>query len=76
MTGVRMERERGVIERGKVIEVAESGYRIASLDRDGIETPPIKPIESGQGITPVYAVGDKVYYFFFHDGTGRIICAI
>ena len=71
-----MERERGVIERGKVIEVAESGYRIASLDRDGIETPPIKPIESGQGITPVYAVGDKVYYFFCHDGTGRIICAI
>ena len=71
-----MERERGVIERGKVIEVAESGYRIASLDRDGIETPPIKPIESGQGITPVYAVGDNVYYFFFHDGTGRIICAI
>ena len=28
-----MERERGVIERGKVIEVAESGYRIACLSR-------------------------------------------
>ena len=73
-----MEREHGIIERGKVIETATTGYRIASLDRDGIETPPLKPIESGQnsGETPTYNVGDMVYYFIFRDGTGRIICAI
>ena len=65
-----MEREHGIIERGKVIEAATTGYRIAS--------PPLKPIESGQnsGETPTYNVGDMVYYFIFHDGTGRIICAI
>ena len=73
-----MEREHGIVERGKVLTVATAGYTIASLDRDGIETPPIKTIQHGQaGVTPpVYAVGDIVYYFIFKDGTGRIICGI
>ena len=39
-----MEHERGIIERGKVTAVSANGYTVASLDRDGIETPPLRPI--------------------------------
>lgn len=67
-----MERERGVIERGQVVETGANGYAIQSLDRDGIKTPPLKALEEGQS----YSVGDKVYYFIFKDGTGRIISGI
>ena len=67
-----MERERGVIERGQVAGAETDGYVIQSLDRDGIKTPPLKALEEGQS----YSVGDKVYYFIFKDGTGRIICGI
>lgn len=70
-----MEREHGIIERGEILEINQSGYVIKSLDRDGITTPPIKTIEDGQAgiVPPVYAVGNKVYYFIFKDGTGRVI---
>jgi len=73
-----MEHERGIIERGKVTAVSANGYTVASLDRDGIETPPLRPMQYGQsgGTVPEYAVGNRVYYFIFKDGTGRIICAI
>lgn len=73
-----MERERGTIERGIILTATAAGYTIASLDRDGIETPPLKTIQHGQAGTtpPTYAVGDTVYYFIFKDGTGRIICGI
>ena len=73
-----MERERGIIERGKITDVSENGYSIASYDRDGIITPPIRQVEWGKSSDqmPQYEVGDEVYYFIFHDGTGRIICAI
>lgn len=67
-----MERERGIIERGMILEKTDDGYKIASIDRDGIEIPPIKPLEDGQ----TYAAGQKVYYFAFGDGTGRIICGL
>ena len=67
-----MEREHGIIERGEVIEVKTGGYVIASADRDGIITPPLGPLESGHS----YSVNDKVYYFIFKDGTGRIICKL
>ena len=72
------EREYGIVERGKVSDVTANGYSISSLDRDGITTPPIQPVEYGQsGVTvPTYAAGDMVYYFIFKDGTGRIICAV
>lgn len=38
--------DKGVsIERGYILDVAADGaYTVASYDRDGIETPPIKPI--------------------------------
>ena len=73
-----MEREHGIIERGKITAVSEDGYSVASIDRYGIETPPLKALEYGQsgGSVPTYSVGETVYYFVFRDGTGRIICAI
>ena len=60
---------KAVIERGKILTAEASGYCIASIDRDGIETPPISPLIEGES----YAVGDYVYYFVFGDGTGRIL---
>ena len=67
-----MEREYGIIERGEIKEAVQGGYIIASIDRNGIVTPPIKALEEGQS----YSVGDKVYYFIFKDGTGRILCGL
>ena len=63
--------DKGVsIERGYILDVAADGaYYVASYDRDGIETTPIKPIDSS-----TYAKGDMVYFFLFPDGTGKILC--
>ena len=66
-----MERIGGHIERGKILAASEEGYRIASLDREGIETP---PLEAADG--KAYLEGDKVYFFYFPDGTGKILCGL
>lgn len=57
------------VERGRVLTATAEGYIVASYDRDGIETPPIKPINDN-----TYTTGDLVYFFLFRDGTGKIIC--
>lgn len=59
------------IERGIIQSATDEGYTIASLDRKGIETPPVRPMGD-----ETYSVGDKVYFFLFRDGTGRIIGGI
>lgn len=64
-----MEREHGIIERGKILEVKETGYIIASYDRDGIITPPLRALDDNKS----YSEGDMVYYFIFRDGSGRVI---
>ena len=61
----------GIVERGEVSQVQQDGYIISSLDRNGIITSPIKPVG-----TESYKAGDRVYYFIFNDGTGRIICGM
>ena len=61
-----------IVERGVITEKTEDGYKILSLDRDGLDVPPLAPVTTGD----VFAVGQKVYYFVFNDGTGRIICGI
>lgn len=58
-----------VIERGRVQAAVTGGYTVVSLDREGIESPPLSPID-GQS----YTVGDMVYFFLFRDGTGKILC--
>ena len=60
-----------IIERGRILTAASDGYTVASLDRDGIESPKIKGIDN-----TAYTVGDTVYFFLFRDGTGRIICKV
>lgn len=59
----------GRIERGQIVKVSEEKYTVRSLDRDGITTPPIEAINA-----ETYSPGDKVYFFYFNDGTGKIIC--
>ncbi len=65
------------IERGRITAKEGEGYKVASLDRDGIESPalPIMPVPTGIE-APEYTVGDTVYFFLFRDGTGRIICKV
>jgi len=58
-----------LVERGKIIAVDDDKYTVASLDRDGIETPPIKALTDDD----TYTVGDTVFFFLFSDGMGRII---
>lgn len=59
------------IERGTVKTAEETGYTVASFDREGIVSPPITGIDD-----TTYTVGDTVYFFLFPDGTGRILCGI
>ena len=59
------------IERGTILSASTDGYKVKSFDRDGIITPPIKPISTDT----TYTVGDTVYFFLFLDGTGKILCA-
>lgn len=59
------------IERGRITEQTDEGYRVASLDCDGIISPPLLPIDD-----KTYTIGEVVYFFLFHDGTGRIICNV
>lgn len=56
------------IERGIVTHADEDGYIVQSYDRSGLVTPKIKSIHQHQ-----YDAGDRVYFFLFDDGCGRII---
>lgn len=58
------------IERGVVLEVSETGYRVKSTTRDGIITPEIPAVNAN-----TFAVGDKVFFFLFEDGSGGVISA-
>lgn len=68
--------ETGMVERGKVISESKTdegwAYALESLDRDGITTPPLLPVHNRER----FEVGEKAYYFFFNDGTGRVICRL
>ena len=57
------------VERGKIAEVTEAGYRVENLDRRGIVTCAISCVDNTQ-----YNAGDMVYFFMFRDGTGKILC--
>ena len=67
-----MDNRRGNIERGVVISASGGKYVLSSLDRDGIETPPLLPLMSED----TFSVGDIVCYFYFNDGSGRVICSL
>lgn len=65
-----MDNTQGFIERGFIKSITEAGYVVASCDRDGIVTPPLKPINNS-----IYSQGDLVLFVLFKDGTGKIISA-
>ena len=56
------------IERGVIVSADETGYIVASRERDGIESRPIQAMGGA-----VYSAGDKVLFCLFHDGTGIIL---
>lgn len=57
------------IERGTVVSADAGGCVIRSLDRTGIQSPPI-PDLSGE-----VSAGDTVWFFLFPDGTGAVLAA-
>lgn len=66
-----MERYGAEIERGEIIEIQDDSYRVSSLSRNGIVTPLLKGIGNEK-----YALNQKVYFFIFDDGKGRILAAL
>lgn len=66
------ERQGGAaLERGKIAGIENGEYIVQSLDRDGIESPPLGTVKNES-----YQTGDRVYFFLFPDGTGKILCRI
>lgn len=57
------------LERGVISRSTEDGYIVQSLDREGIVTPGIWPVDGTE-----YQAGDRVVFFLFRDGTGRVLC--
>ncbi len=63
---------RAMIERGKILTTnSSSEYKVVSLDREGIISPPIKAIGNTE-----YEPNDLVYFFLFADGTGAILAPV
>lgn len=58
---------RALIERGEIVSAENGQYMVKSLDRDGI-TARLKGVNS-----KAYDAGNRVYFFLFDDGTGRIL---
>jgi len=59
------------VERGKIAEAVTGGYRVENLDRPGLTSGVITGTDD-----TAYEAGDKVYFFLFRDGTGKIICKV
>ena len=64
-----MEHVQGFIERGRIAQATETGYVVESLDRKGIVSPPLSPIQN-----ETYGENDLVLFVLFRDGTGKILC--
>ena len=59
------------IERGRIAEVVDGGYRVKNLDRPGL----ISRVITGMDDTE-YKAEERVYFFMFNDGNGKILCKI
>ena len=60
---------RTTIERGKIAQKLESGYRVCPFAGSYVTT----PIPALFGAA--YDVGENVYFFYFDDGKGAILAA-
>lgn len=58
---------RALIERGEIASAENGLYLVKSLDREGV-TARLKSIDN-----TAYDAGNRVYFFLFDDGTGRIL---
>lgn len=64
-----------LIERGKIKAMDSNGaYTVESIDRPNVTTPALAYLFGTSGTIP--AIGDRVYFFMFADGSGRVICKI
>lgn len=59
------------IERGVIAQTVDGKYTVQSFDRPGLVTPPIETINQQQ-----HNAGDRVYFFLFDDGCGKIIASM
>ena len=59
------------IERGVIVQEVNGKYIVQSFDRHGLMTPPIETINAQQ-----FNAGDRVYFFLFDDGSGKIIASM
>ena len=57
------------IERGRIADIANDGYRVENLDRPGLTTCVITGMDN-----TAYNTGDLVLFVMFRDGTGKILC--
>jgi len=58
-----------IIERGVILKANNGTYTVKSYDRDGIITLPIKALLP----EAAYYAGNRVFFFLFQDGSGRIL---
>lgn len=60
-----------LIERGVITAEIDGGYSVESFDRKGVITPPITGISQ-----ETYSAGDRVFFFLFNDGHGKILARL
>ena len=60
-----------LIERGVITATSDDGYSVESFDRKGVITPPITGISQ-----ETYSAGDRVFFFLFNDGHGKILAKL
>ena len=56
-----------IIERGVILTEESGAYTVQSFDRENVVTPPITALSDS------YDVGNRVFFFLFNDGSGRIL---
>ena len=56
------------IDRGEIVLADPNGYVIESYGRYNLRTPKIRAIGNEE-----YQAGDRVYFFLFDDGDGKIL---
>jgi len=64
-----LENEYGApVERGEITKIENNLYVIKSMTREGVITPAMGTIDEKK-----YEIGDRVYFFMFNDGKGKIL---
>lgn len=58
-----------LVERGRIAQIANDGYRVENLDRRGLTSRAVEAMDNTE-----YAVDDIVLFVMYRDGTGKILC--